>query len=237
MDYTPTLNERGRCFPEEQGLSNILRYSTFNTTNPNIHIKNKEKESLYVHLLNCSKKNNDDNITLNVRVTGLLSKITVDKSTIEKNSHLPNNEKIRDSTGDINVKVIDKNIPHNGLWSPRGMAISILSFWIVLNIIIVSGFELKLYNYASLSAGDMTSIILVNASMVVFTVYATVNTRTSIMERYQIPVGKLGGRIETMQSALFFPLTIAQMRRHTTSDDDNGGACCADARVTERQGP
>lgn len=134
-------------------------------------------------------------------------------------------------------KVIDKNIPHNGLWSPRGMAISILSFWIVLNIIIVSGFELKLYNYASLSAGDMTSIILVNASMVVFTVYATVNTRTSIMERYQIPVGKLGRRIETMQSALFFPLTIAQMRRHTTSDDDNGGACCADARVTERQGP
>ena len=63
IDYTPTLNDRRRCFPEEQGLSNILRHSIFSTTNPNIHIKNKEKESLCDHEHNCSKQNNDDKIT------------------------------------------------------------------------------------------------------------------------------------------------------------------------------
>ena len=58
-----------------------MRNSTFNTTNPHIHIKNKEKEPLCDHEFNCSKKNNDDKITQNVRVKGLLSKINVDKST------------------------------------------------------------------------------------------------------------------------------------------------------------
>lgn len=138
---------------------------------------------------------------------------------------------------DISGKKAIDTIPHRGLWSPRGMAISILCFWIFLNLTIASGFEFKLHSYVSLSAGDILSIILVNASMLAFTIYATINTRASLMERYHIPFGRLGSRIETLQSAILFPLTIAQMGRHTTSYDDYDSVWCNATGIVEQQGP
>jgi len=138
---------------------------------------------------------------------------------------------------DISGKKVIDTIPHRGLWSPRGMAISILCFWVFLNLTIAFGFKLKLHSYVSLSAEDILSIILVNASMLAFTIYATINTRTSLMERYHIPFGRLGSRIETVQSAILFPLTIAQMGRHTTSYDDYESVWCNATGIVEQQGP
>jgi hypothetical protein len=129
------------------------------------------------------------------------------------------------------------NTPQDGLWSPRGMAISILCFWAGLNLTIVSGLELKLHSYLSVSAADFLSIILVNASMIAFTIYATINTRDSLMERYQIPIGRLGSRNETIKSIILFPLTIAQMGRHTTSYEHYEGVWCNATGFVEHQEP
>jgi len=138
---------------------------------------------------------------------------------------------------DITGKKPIHNTPQDGLWSPRGMAISILCFWAGLNLTIVSGFEYKLHSFVSVSAADFLSIILVNASMTVFTIYTTINTRDSLMERYQIPVGRLGSRIETIKSIILFPLTIAQMGRHTTSYEHYEGVWCNATGIVEHQGP
>ena len=73
--------------------------------------------------------------------------------------------------------------------------------------------------------------------MLAFIIYATINTKASIMERYYIPVGRLGERMETLQSAIFFPLTIAQMGRHTASYDDYEGVCCNATGIVEHQEP
>jgi hypothetical protein len=129
------------------------------------------------------------------------------------------------------------NTPQDGLWSPRGMAISILCFWAGLNLTIVSGLELKIHSYVSVSAADFFSIILVNASMIAFTIYAIINTRDSLMERYQIPIGRLGSRNETIKSIILFPLTIAQMGRHTTSYEHYEGVWCNATGFVEHQGP
>ena len=138
---------------------------------------------------------------------------------------------------DITGKESSINIPHHGLWSPRGMALSMLFVWVGLNAIIISGFEFKLHSYVSLSAGDILSIILVNASLLAFTIYATVNTRRYLMERYQIPVGRFGSHTETLLSAMLFPLSIAQMGRHTVAYDNHEGVCCHATGIIEHEEP
>ena len=138
---------------------------------------------------------------------------------------------------DITGRKPIENTPQDGLWSPRGMAISILCFWAGLNLTIVSGLEFKLHSYVTVSAADFLSIILVNASMIAFTIKATINTRDSLMERYQIPIGRLGSRNETIKSIILFPLTIAQMGRHTTSYEHYEGVWCNATGFVEHQGP
>ena len=62
-----------------------------------LQITKVNKEMDIVNNLTCITHStmNEDDVVISKRKT---------------NSHLPNNEKIRDSTGDINVKVIDENI-------------------------------------------------------------------------------------------------------------------------------
>mmetsp|Transcript_27253 Transcript_27253/g.74583 ORF Transcript_27253/g.74583 Transcript_27253/m.74583 type:complete len:615 (-) Transcript_27253:1571-3415(-) len=127
---------------------------------------------------------------------------------------------------DITGEKASRDIAHRGFWSPRGMALSMLSVWAGLNITILFGFELKLHSYLALSVGDIISIILVNVAMLAFTIYATIKTRNAVMRRYQIPAGRLGSIVETILSAIFFPVVIAQMGRHTAFYDVHEGVCC-----------
>ena len=93
---------------------------------------------------------------------------------------------------------------------------------------------------------------MVNFSLLAFTIYATINTRNYIMDRYQIPVSErcsridqilhqygvsIDGadrRIETVLSAIFFPLTIAQMGRHTAPYEVYEGVCCHRTGIVEQ---
>ncbi|VEU36599.1 unnamed protein product [Pseudo-nitzschia multistriata] len=140
--------------------------------------------------------------------------------------------KVMEKVGlDITGQKAPRTVSQTGLWSPRGMALSMLSLWAGLNVTILFGFELKLHAYLALSAADFCSIILVNLSMLAFTIYATVNTRNYIVQKFEIPAGKYGSLAETILSAVFFPLSIAQMGRHTVCYDSNEGVWCDPTRI------
>eukprot|EP00536_Pseudo-nitzschia_multiseries_P004666 jgi/Psemu1/64722/estExt_Genemark1.C_790037 len=138
---------------------------------------------------------------------------------------------------DITGEKVPRDVAHRGLWSPRGMALSMLFVWGGLNITILSGFVLKVHSYLLLSTADIISIILVNVTMLAFTIYATIKTRNYIMRRYQIPAGRLGNVAETILSAIFFPVTIAHMGRHTACYVVHKAVCCHPTGIVERGEP
>lgn len=159
---------------------------------------------------------------------------------------------VMERTGlDITGKKAPSDTPQLPLYTPRGMALSMIFVWVGLNITILSGLEIKNHVYLSISLADKFSLFLVNFSILAFTVYATINTRNYIMERYRIPVNeqcsridsvlqrygvpinRAGSRIETIFSAIFFPLTIAQMGRHTAPYEAYEGVCCHPTGVVE----
>lgn len=115
------------------------------------------------------------------------------------------------------------------------MALSMLSVWAGLNIFIFSGFEMKVHNFLAISAADKLSLFLVNASLLGFTIYAAVNTRNYIMDRYDIPVdSRVGNRqVETFLAAILFPISIAQMGRHTAAYEMQEGAFCQKTGIAE----
>ena len=136
---------------------------------------------------------------------------------------------------DITGKKASESTPPLVLYTPRGMALSMLFFWGLLNTIILSSLEVKTSQYLTISIADKFSLFLVNFSLLAFTIYATINTRNYVMERYRIPTSRVGGLIETITAALFFPLTIAQMGRHTANYDAYEGVCCHRTGILERE--
>lgn len=138
---------------------------------------------------------------------------------------------------DITGKRMSSNTPQLALYTPRGMALSMLFVWAGLNVTILSGIEIKTTRYLAVSAADTFSLFLVNVSLLIFTIYATINTRNYIMQRYQIPVSRVGSHLETLLAAVFFPLSIAQMGRHTASYDIHQAVCCHPTGVIERVEP
>lgn len=136
---------------------------------------------------------------------------------------------------DITGKRAPSDTPQLILYTPRGQALSMLFFWAALNTIILSGLEMKASKFLVVSAADKFSLFLVNASLLAFTIYATINTRNYIMERYRIPVSGVGSHLETILAAVFFPVSIAQMGRHTANYDVYEGVCCHPTGIVERE--
>ena len=136
---------------------------------------------------------------------------------------------------DITGKRASSDAPQLLLYTPRGMALSMLFFWAFLNTVILSGLEMKTSMFLVVSAADKFALFVVNASLLAFTIYATINTRNYIMERYQIPVSRVGSQLETILAALFFPVTIAQMGRHTANYDIYEGIFCHPTGIVERE--
>jgi Cys-rich protein (TIGR01571 family) len=137
---------------------------------------------------------------------------------------------------DVMGKQASRDTPKEGLWSTRGMMITVLVFWLFLNAVILSGFEYKLEHYVRLSPADIVSLALVNGFMMFFAVNATVNTRTFLREKYHIGEDKNQSRIRDILSAVFcMPLSIAQMGRHTTSYEEYDGSCCNDTGIAQSE--
>lgn len=135
---------------------------------------------------------------------------------------------------DITGKRASSDTPQLILYTPRGMALSMLFMWATLNIFILSGFELKTSRFLAVSAADKFSLLLVNFSLMAFTIYATINTRNYIMDRFRIPVSVVNSHVETLLAAIFFPLSIAQMGRHTASYEIYDAVLCHTTGIVER---
>lgn len=135
---------------------------------------------------------------------------------------------------DVMGRKASPDTPRTGLWSARGMMITVIVFWVCLNAMIISGFEYKLHNYVSPSPADIVSLVLVNGFMVFFAIYATANTRTFLREKYHIDEDINGSRTRDILETIFFlPLTISQMGRHTTSYEEYEGSCCNDTGIAQ----
>lgn len=133
---------------------------------------------------------------------------------------------------DFTGKKLTDRTPRRGLWSTRRIMVSIIFFWLAMNVAIIFGFEYKLHNFVHLSSADIASLILVNGLMMFFTVYATMNTRYNLREEYHIGAGRLGSRTEDFAiSAFCLPLSIAQMGRHTASYEEHRGVCCHETGI------
>lgn len=114
---------------------------------------------------------------------------------------------------------------------------SIIVCWLGLNFMIIFGFEVKLRNFVSLSFADILSIVMVNATFAFFTVYATVNTRRFLQEKYQIDSNISNHQTENILLSVFcLPLTVAQMGRHTASYDQYNGVCCNETGIPKADG-
>lgn len=137
---------------------------------------------------------------------------------------------------DVLGRQTSPDTPKEGLWSTRGMMITVLVFWVFLNTLIISGLEYKLHAFVRLSPADITSLVLVNGGLIFFAVKATLNTRKFLREKYRIEEDKKQIQARDIASAVFcMPLSIAQMGRHTTSYADYEGACCSDTGLAQPQ--
>mmetsp|Transcript_42060 Transcript_42060/g.101141 ORF Transcript_42060/g.101141 Transcript_42060/m.101141 type:complete len:311 (-) Transcript_42060:1550-2482(-) len=135
---------------------------------------------------------------------------------------------------DFTGQRLDADDRRRGTWSPRGMMACVMFFWLGLNSMIIYGLEWKLQNFLFLSAADIFSLVLVNGTFIVFTIYATANTRTFLQEKYQIDrqntIAQLR-RENIILSTFCLPLVIAQMGRHTASYDEYDGVCLSDTGI------
>jgi Cys-rich protein (TIGR01571 family) len=125
-------------------------------------------------------------------------------------------------------------MPRRGFWSNHRIMVSIVAFWATMNVAIISGFEYKLHSFVHLSSADIASLILVNGLMILFTVYATVNTRHNVREEFHIGPGRLASRTDDLVSSVCcLPLVVAQMGRHTASYEDYNGVCCNEMGIPD----
>jgi Cys-rich protein (TIGR01571 family) len=139
---------------------------------------------------------------------------------------------------DYTGQQLDADARRQSGWSARGMMACVIFFWLGLNSLIVYGFELKLHHFLYLSAADIFSLVIVNATFIFFTIYSTIKTRAFLQEKFQIDRQSTEAQLRrenVILSTLCLPLTIAQMGRHTASYDRYEGVCCNENGIPKEE--
>jgi Cys-rich protein (TIGR01571 family) len=126
------------------------------------------------------------------------------------------------------------DIPKKGIWSTRGMIITIISFWLFLNGVVFVGINVKRLTGFVVSSADLTALVIVNLFMLCYVVYTTMATRVSLREKYLIRENRFCDMEDSMYAACCLPCAISQMGRHTASYEDHAGVCCNDTGLPGR---
>jgi Cys-rich protein (TIGR01571 family) len=126
-----------------------------------------------------------------------------------------------------------KNLPRQGIWSTWGMVITILCFWVFLNIVVLLGLFVKLSTNVGVEPGDVAALVVVNVAMLAYVVYAAAATRGSIREKYLIREYKFIDLEDCLCATFCLPCTICQMGRHTASFGDHEGVCWNDTGLPD----
>ena len=120
------------------------------------------------------------------------------------------------------------DLPAKGLWSTRGMMLTIISFWAFLNVFVLLGVKVKIASGIGMSPADFGAVIMINLAMVFYMVYATAQTRGSIRDKYLIREEKFVDLEDNVCAIACMPCTISQMGRHTVDYKETSAACCSD---------
>ena len=97
----------------------------------------------------------------------------------------------------------------------------IFGFWFAINVV-VSWYFFVNWSRGVITFLDIILLVGINTSMYCFIVFLTTKLRTFIRQKYQIP--QYGGCfMDFILSALFTPLVIAQMGRHTGDYRNHNG--------------
>jgi Cys-rich protein (TIGR01571 family) len=117
------------------------------------------------------------------------------------------------------------SIPQTGPWSTWEMMKLILSFWVFLNVLVLTGLGIKIVADLGISGADLSSLIIVNLLMFSYSIYATAAVRGSLREKYRIREHRFRDMEDCLCATFCMPCTICQMGRHTVSYEEHEGAC------------
>lgn len=107
------------------------------------------------------------------------------------------------------------------------MMLMVVFFWVLLNVGLFAGFNLKWSRGLELSIADLVSVALVNGTMLGFIVFVTQSLRSSLRERFMIRESCCYDLEDLCCSTWCLPCTISQMARHTANFDDYEAVCCS----------
>jgi Cys-rich protein (TIGR01571 family) len=104
---------------------------------------------------------------------------------------------------------------------------SILIFHVMMNGLIYTAYCYKWSENIPLSSADVAAVVLLNASLVVYAIYATLSTRASLREKYMIREHRFFDLEDCCCATFCMPCTICQMARHTAHYDNVDAVCCS----------
>jgi Cys-rich protein (TIGR01571 family) len=122
--------------------------------------------------------------------------------------------------------------PKSGVTAFRMTQIIVL-FWLLVNLAIISAFHVKWRRGMELSNADIAALILVNGVMLVYSIFATSSTRSSLREKYMIREHRLYDLEDFFCASFCMPCTICQMNRHTASFVDYDAVWCSETGLPD----
>lgn len=122
--------------------------------------------------------------------------------------------------------------PKSGATAFRMTQVIVL-FWILVNLAVFSGFHMKWKHDMELSNFDIAAVILVNVVMLVYAIFATSSTRSSLREKYMIREHRFYDLEDCFCATFCMPCTICQMNRHTASFVEYDAVWCSETGLPD----
>ncbi|GAX23476.1 hypothetical protein FisN_14Hh354 [Fistulifera solaris] len=109
----------------------------------------------------------------------------------------------------------------------RAMMVTIILFWIVINAMLLVGYNIKWSQNMDLTIADWTSLAVINGAYLCFIVFVTQSTRSSLRDKYLIREQACSDLEDLCCAACCLPCSISQMSRHTGNYDEYEAVCCS----------
>jgi Cys-rich protein (TIGR01571 family) len=120
----------------------------------------------------------------------------------------------------------------NSINGPRTL-MTILSFWVFMNLALFAAYNVKWSRGMELSAADLGAIAVVNVAYTLFLIYLTSATRGSLREKYYIRESRFHDLEDCCCATFCLPCSVCQMARHTADYDGMEGVCCNDSGLPD----
>jgi Cys-rich protein (TIGR01571 family) len=109
----------------------------------------------------------------------------------------------------------------------RAMMVTIILFWIVINAMLLLGYNIKWSQNMDLTIADWTSLAVINGAYLCFIVFVTQSTRSSLRDKYLIREQACNDLEDLCCATCCLPCSISQMSRHTGNYDEYEAVCCS----------